>query len=199
MQSITQCARQISMKYFVQLLVSMAVYMSVPFCLLYMHKLYMYICICLLSIVGIGVLTCSIIALYSLYWIKGKTTEENQEDKASFVYIYQTKLQALVYDILPSTTAVFSYAIGSRKLSANEQSFVGAQTVVSLLQTTQIKQSVSFIAANKVYTSTNKTTIVWIGTELFSLFLLLLLLLYFYFTRGGCVSCLRALLLLQSY
>ena len=31
------------------------------------------------------------------------------------------KLQALVYDILPSTTAVFSYAIGSRKLSANEQ------------------------------------------------------------------------------
>ncbi len=70
------------------------------------------------------------------------------------------KLQALVYDILPSTTAVFSYAIGSRKLSANEQFFVGAQTVVSLLQTTQIKQGVSFIAANKVYTSTNKTTIV---------------------------------------
>ena len=60
------------------------------------------------------------------------------------------KLQALVYDILPSTTAVFSYAIGSRKLSANEQFFVGAQTIVSLLQTTQIKQGVSFIAANKV-------------------------------------------------
>ena len=70
------------------------------------------------------------------------------------------KLQALVYNILPSTTAVFSYAIGSRKLSANEPVFVGAQTVVSLLQTTQIKQGVSFIAANKVYTSTNKTTIV---------------------------------------
>ena len=70
------------------------------------------------------------------------------------------KLQALVYDILPSTTAVFSYAIGSRKLSANEQFFVGAPTVVSLLQTTQIKQGVSFIAANKLYTSTNKTTIV---------------------------------------
>ena len=33
------------------------------------------------------------------------------------------KLQALVYHILPSTTAVFSYAIGSRKLSANEQVF----------------------------------------------------------------------------
>ena len=78
------------------------------------------------------------------------------------------KLQALVYDILPSTTAVFSYATGSRKLPANEQFlcvffvlfFVGAQTVVSLLQTTQIKQGVSFIAANKVYISANKTTIV---------------------------------------
>ena len=29
----------------------------------------------------------------------------------------RAKLQALVYDILPSTTAIFSYAIGSRKLS----------------------------------------------------------------------------------
>ena len=55
------------------------------------------------------------------------------------------KLQALVYDILPSTTAVFSYAIGPRKLSANEQFVVvvvggggGVQTVVSLLQITQI-------------------------------------------------------------
>ena len=64
-------------------------------------------------------------------------------------------LQTLVYDILLSTAAVFSYAIGSRKLSANEQIFVGAQTGISLLQTTQVKQ-----AANKVYTSTNKTTIV---------------------------------------
>ena len=71
-----------------------------------------------------------------------------------------SKLQAPVYDILPSTTAVFSYATGSRKLSANKQFFVGAQTVVRLLQTTQIKQGVSFTAANKVHTSTNKTTIV---------------------------------------
>ena len=76
------------------------------------------------------------------------------------------RLQALVYDILPSTTAVFSYAIGPRKLSANEHFFssffsfsVDAQTVVSLLQTTQIKQGLSFIAANKVYTSRNKTAI----------------------------------------
>ena len=54
-------------------------------------------------------------------------------------------LQALVYDILPSTTAVFSYVIGSRKLSANEQFFfVGTQTVVSLLQATQIISDVCF-------------------------------------------------------
>ena len=72
----------------------------------------------------------------------------------------QCKLQALVYNVLPSTTAIFSYAIGSRKLSANKQFFVGAQTVVSLLQATQIEQGVSFIAANKVYTSTNRTTII---------------------------------------
>ena len=51
-------------------------------------------------------------------------------------------LQALVYDILPSTTAVFSYAIGPRKLPANEQLFVGAQTVVSLLQTAHITSDV---------------------------------------------------------
>ena len=66
------------------------------------------------------------------------------------------KLQTLVYNVLPSTTAIFSYAIGSRKLSANEQFFVGAETVVSLLQTTQIKQVVSFIATNKVYIHQHK-------------------------------------------
>ena len=78
-----------------------------------------------------------------------------------------TATAADVYDILPSPTAVFCYAIRSTKLSANEQFFAGAQTAVILLQTTHIKQCVSFIAANKVYTSTNKTTIVWIETELF--------------------------------
>ena len=43
------------------------------------------------------------------------------------------KPQALVYDILSaSTTAVFSYAIaGSRKMLANEQFFVGAETLSS--------------------------------------------------------------------
>ena len=50
--------------------------------------------------------------------------------------------QALVYDILPSTTTVFSYAIGSRKLSANEQFFVGAPTVVGLLHTNMVMTDV---------------------------------------------------------
>ena len=45
---------------------------------------------------------------------------------------YFLQLQTGVYDILPSTTAVFNYVIGSWKLSANEKFFVGAQTVVSL-------------------------------------------------------------------
>ena len=79
------------------------------------------------------------------------------------------KLQALVYNILPSTTAVFSYAIGSRKLSANEQFFVGAQTVASLLQATQIISDVCFITDHVAYASSNKTTIVWIEMELFFL------------------------------
>ena len=70
------------------------------------------------------------------------------------------KLQALVYDILPSTTAVFSYAIGLSKLSANEQFFVGARTVVSLLQTTQIISHVYFITDHVAYASSNKTKIV---------------------------------------
>ena len=81
------------------------------------------------------------------------------------------KLRTLVYDILPSTTAVFSYAIGSRKLSATEQFFGGAQTVVCLLQTTQIISDVCFITDNVAYACSNKTKIVWIETELsFSFF-----------------------------
>ena len=67
--------------------------------------------------------------------------------------------------------------------------------MVSLLQTTQIKQGASFIAANKVYASTNKITIVESRRNSFFFF--------FFFTRGGCVSYLRecfdAKLLLLSY
>ena len=44
-----------------------------------------------------------------------------------------TKLQALVYDILsPAATAVIDYAIGLLKLSANEKFFAGAQMAVTL-------------------------------------------------------------------
>ena len=77
------------------------------------------------------------------------------------------KLQALVYNILPLTAAVFSYAIGSRKLSANEQFFIGAQTVVSLLQTTQIISDICFITDHVVYASSNNTKIILIKTKLF--------------------------------
>ena len=48
---------------------------------------------------------------------------------------------------------VFSYAIGSRKLSANERFFVGAQTGVSLLQTTQIISDVCFVTDYIAYAS----------------------------------------------
>ena len=80
-------------------------------------------------------------------------------------------------------------AIGSRKLSANEQFFVGAYTVISLLQTTQIISDVCFItdhvayASSKIHNRLNRD-----GTL---------------FTRGGCASCLceclGARLLPQSY
>ena len=70
--------------------------------------------------------------------------------------------------------------------------FVSAQTVVSLLQTTQIISHVCFITDHVAYASSNKTKTVWIEMELF-----------LFFTRGGCASCLRACfgarLLPQSY
>ena len=87
------------------------------------------------------------------------------------VYVFVSsgiKLQALVYDILPSTTAIFSYAIGSWKLSANDQFFVGAaQTVVILLQTTQIISDICFITDHVAYASSDKAKIVCTETELF--------------------------------
>ena len=77
------------------------------------------------------------------------------------------KLQALVYDIIPSTTAVFSYPIGSRKLVSEQilllllLFFGGAHTVISLLQTiTQIISGVCFIADHVASASSNKPKIV---------------------------------------
>ena len=52
--------------------------------------------------------------------------------------MYRLKLQALVYGILPPTTAIADYAIGLDKLSANEQFFDDAQMAKSF-KTTQIK------------------------------------------------------------
>ena len=52
------------------------------------------------------------------------------------ILILIVKLQALVYNILPSTTAVFSYTIGPRKMSANKQFFCwysNSSNLVSLL------------------------------------------------------------------
>ena len=72
-------------------------------------------------------------------------------------YTCDARLQALVYDILPSTTAIFSYTVGSRKLSAIEQFFVGAQTAVSLLQTTQIMSDIYLITDYGAYAGSNKT------------------------------------------
>ena len=92
------------------------------------------------------------------------------------------KLQALVYDIVPSTTAIVDYAIGLGKLSANEQFFDEAQTVASFEQTIQIISGVSFTTGHVAYASTNETKIVWIETELL------------FFTRCGCVSCLSGCL-----
>ena len=55
--------------------------------------------------------------------------------------------------------AIFSYAIGSRKLSANEQFLVGAQTVLGLLQT-QVISDICFITDHVAYASSNETKIV---------------------------------------
>ena len=63
----------------------------------------------------------------------------------------------------PSTTAIFSYAIGSRKLSDKRAFFVvvGAQnSSKGSLQTTQIISDVCFITDHVAYASSNKTKIV---------------------------------------
>ena len=71
--------------------------------------------------------------------------------------------------------------------------FVGAQTVVSWLHTTQISD-ICFITDHGAYASSNKTKIISIETELFF---------FSFFTLGGCISCLRVCLgtklLPQSY
>ena len=58
-------------------------------------------------------------------------------------YVANSKHWFTTYFLQP--LAVFSYTIGSRKLSANEQFFVGAQTVVGLIEKTRIISDVCFI------------------------------------------------------
>ena len=63
---------------------------------------------------------CLTVYLYLLTWFYPSVLLHLSQLPPLHLLISDGKLQALVYDILPSTTVVFSYAI---KLSANEQFF----------------------------------------------------------------------------
>ena len=123
-------------------------------------------CVCARESTGVSVSVCKLnpirCSCMNSPWCQDYTACDSVDTDRQTVLCGQCKpkLQALVYHILPSTTAVFSFAIGSRKLSANEQFFVGAQTVVSLLQTTQIISDVCFVTDHVAYASSNKTKIV---------------------------------------
>ena len=90
----------------------------------------------------------------------------------------ETKLQALVYGILPSTTAVFRYAIGSRKLMSSFL-LVFTETVVSLSSQLQLKQLKLYrvkrlfkLCCHVAYASSNKTKMVSVNRDdFFILFL----------------------------
>ena len=86
-------------------------------------------------------------------------------------YSVQPKLQSLVYDIPPSTTAVFSYALGSRKLSANEQFFGWCSNSGMFLTNNSNKtRCIIYNHQQSLHQHTNKTIIVWIETELLLFF-----------------------------
>ena len=53
-----------------------------------------------------------------------------------------TELLTLDYDIPPPTTAITSYAVGLKQLTANGQDFVGSQIAGSLEQTAQMMSDV---------------------------------------------------------
>ena len=53
-------------------------------------------------------------------------------DSPLYAHTCKCKLQALVYDSLPSTTATTDYTTGLEKLSVNRQLFADAQIAVSL-------------------------------------------------------------------
>ena len=53
-----------------------------------------------------------------------------------------TELLTLDYDIPPPTTAITSYAVGLKQLTANGQVFVGSQIAGRLEQTAQMMSDV---------------------------------------------------------
>ena len=55
-----------------------------------------------------------------------------EKKKVGSTHTTDPKCQALVYDILPPTTATADYVKGLEKLSANEQFFDDVQTAASL-------------------------------------------------------------------
>ena len=106
--------------------------------------------------------------------------------------INSPKLQALVYDIFPSTSA-----IGSRKLSATEQGFFCWCSNSSTFVTNNSNKTRRVIYSRQQSLHQhkwNQNRLNRDGTIFFF---------FFFLTRGGCVSCLRACfgarLLLQSY
>ena len=65
-------------------------------------------------------------------WVKLKGRESDLTvTHARTVVVFDTKLQALVYDTLPPTTAIVGYAIGLEKLCQLTNSFDDSQTAVS--------------------------------------------------------------------
>ena len=96
-----------------------------------MNKVYCYCCYCyynafawLRRCVKVEVADRTVSVDVKQHWIEQKTSPPPPHPRTPPPPpALRPKLQALVYNILPSTTAVFSYAIGPRKLSANEQFF----------------------------------------------------------------------------
>ena len=77
--------------------------------------------------------------------------------------------------------------------------FVGAQTVISLLQTTQIISDICFITDHIAYTSWNKTKIICMETTLFFSLFFNQGWTHLMFTHISCLHLMFARLLLQSY
>ena len=82
---------------------------------------------------------------------------------------HKTKPQALVYDILPPTTALTDYATGLENLSSQKSDLnSGVQIAVHFWQTTQIMLGISYITADVAHDDTNKTKMISARTELFT-------------------------------